>query len=199
MKGKEGKVIMKKLVCMLVLLAFVFSGFAFAGAPKPIGEKPIPVEKEVMPITPQPPKAAAEPLVINKYGTRGLGLGGNPMFGTVEKDEIALYPQTEYGFTWVLGYGVTWFNGQPTAAEIRAAAATVKSKYGNSYGDKTFAQLVREELGVTSLGYVTLGTALLIVPANAEIGTMWIINDNMRTRLGFGLPTIISFGINWDF
>ena len=31
-----------------------------------------------------------------------------------------------------------------------------------------------------------------------EVGTMFIIDDNTRWRIGFGIPTLISIGISWD-
>ena len=191
---------MKKTICFMMLFVFVVSSFAFAGAPKPSRE-PMPVEEVVAPPPPPPApaKPSAEPIMIKKFSTWGLGLGGNPLFGYVEKDEIALYPKTEYGFTWVLGFGVTWFDGQPSPDKIRAAEQSVMAKYGTNYGTKTRSEMIREELGVTQLSYVELGTAALIVPCNAEMGMMWILNDNTRTRLGIGLPTLVSFGINWDF
>ncbi|MFC1767215.1 hypothetical protein ACFLZ2_01490 [Candidatus Margulisiibacteriota bacterium] len=192
---------MKKLICFSILFVFVLSSLAFAGAAKPVTEV-IEIEEEIIevaPPPPPPPEPSAEPLIIKKFSTWGLGLGGNPLFGYVEKDELALYPKTEYGFTWVLGFGVTWFDGQPGAKEIRQAAMDVESKYGTDYGKKTKSQMIREELGITSLTYTTLGSWGLILPVNAEVGYMWILSDNMRTRLGIGLPTLISFGINFDF
>ena len=59
--------------------------------------------------------------------------------------------------------------------------------------------MVRDETGIKTLNYIELGTVALIVPLNAEMGTQWILSDNLRTRLGFGLPTLISFGVNYDF
>jgi hypothetical protein len=128
----------------------------------------------------------------------GIGLGGNPMIGYVEKDGFG-YPKCEYGFTCVLGFGYTWVSGQPTEKQIKDALEAISVKKGVFVNEKDIPSLVREETGVNSLNYVTAGTALLILPVNIEMGTMWIWNDNMRTRLGFGLPTLISFGVNYDF
>lgn len=194
--------IVKSVLFVLVLL-FVFEGAAFAGAPAPITERPIPVEQFTPPPPPPPPPSAAvKPLVISKHFTWGLGLGGNPIVGIVEKDEYG-YSHTEYtapfyGINWVLGFGVTWYKGQPSPEDISAAVQRIKQS-NPAVTDKELPSLVRKKLNVNSLTYVGLGTALLVVPVNAEMGIQWIINDNTRTRLGIGLPTLICFGINWDF
>jgi hypothetical protein len=193
---------MKKLAMVLTVL-FVCQGLAFAGAPAPVMERPVPVE-QVTPPPPPPPAPYQEPvrpLIISKYGTWGLGLGGNPMIGVVEKDQYG-YPHTEYtgpfyGVNWVFGFGLTTFNGQPTPEQIANAITEIKRADAN-VADKDIPALVRKKLGNT-LTYTHLGTALLVLPINAEIGMQWILSDNCRTRLGIGIPTILCFGINWDF
>jgi hypothetical protein len=87
---------------------------------------------------------------------------------------------------------MTWFKGFPTPEQINAAVRTVKAN-NPGVSDKELPALVRKQLGISSLSYVGLGLL------NAEMGTEWIVGDGMRTRLGFGLPTIISFGVNFDF
>lgn len=183
--------IVKSLVLVLVLL-FAIEGAAFAGAPAPTTERPVPIERiSAPPLPPPPPTPVVKPLVISKHFTMGLGIGGNPLIGMVEKDQYS-YPRTEYGLCTGIGFAVTWFSGVPTADQINAAVARIKS--GNpGVTDKDLPSLVRKELGINKLNYVGLGIL------NAEMGTEWILSDNVRTRFGFGLPTIISFGINIDF
>jgi len=186
---------MKLVKSVLVVLAvlFVCQISAFAGAPAPTTERPIPVERVAPPPPPPAPpaKAAVNPLVISRHFTLGLGIGGNPLIGFVEKDQYD-YPRTEYGLCTGIGFAMTWFSGQPTADQINAAVAKIKS--GNpGVAEKDIPSLVRKELGVNCLNYVGLGII------NAEIGREWILADNIRTRFGFGLPFIISLGINLDF
>jgi hypothetical protein len=181
---------MKRSVLVLVLL-MVCSISAFAGAPSPTTERPIPVEQ----VTPPPPPPApanesVKPLVITNHLTLGLGLGGNPLIGSVAKDEYG-YPRTEAGLCTGIGFAMTWFKGQPSVEDLRAAEAKVRAT-NPGIADKDVPSKVRELLGVNSLSYVGLGVI------NAEFGNEWILSDNIRTRLGIGL-TIISFGINMDF
>ena len=185
-----------RLLSLILLTGLIYSSFAFAGAPAPTREKPSPVYTErvsqpVAPKAPAPEKVSVSPLVISKHFTWGLGLGGNPLVGFVEKDQYG-YPRTEYGLCTGIGFAMTWFKGQPSAEDIRAALKRVKTKNPGA-ADKDIPSLVRKELGITSLSYVGLGIL------NAEMGTEWILSDNMRTRFGFGLPTLISFGVNFDF
>lgn len=189
---------------LVLVLVFVFQAAAFAGAPAPTTERPIPVEQVSPP--PPPPQAPSaqkvQPLVVSKHFTWGLGLGGNPIIGIVEKDDYGYsyseYTAPFYGINWALGFGVTWFKGQPSAEDVNAAVAKVKSANPGATA-KEIPSLVRKELGVGTLSYVHLGTALLALPINAEVGLQWILGDNCRTRLGVGIPTIICLGINWDF
>jgi hypothetical protein len=182
-----------KFVLMALVLVFVCQASAFAGAPAPTTERPIPVERVTPPPTPpvQPVQETAKPLVISKHFTLGLGIGGSPLIGFVEKDDYG-YPRTEYGLISGIGFGMTWFKGNPSAEEINAAVKSVKTK-NPSISDADLPSAVRTELGVNSLSYVGLGII------NAEMGNEWILSDNVRTRLGVGLPTLISFGINFDF
>jgi hypothetical protein len=99
----------------------------------------------------------------------------------------------------VLGYGYTWISGQPTEKQIKTALDAIRTKNGALIDEKKIASTVRDEIGIKQLKYVEFGTFAGIVPLNLEMGTMWLLNDNTRTRLGFGLPTLISFGINFDF
>jgi len=135
---------------------------------------------------------------IDRHLTLGLGLGGNPMVGYVEKDGFG-YPRDEFGFTWCLGFGYTWFSGQPTEKQIRQALDSIRGKQGTFVNEKDIPSLVRQETGIESLDYFEIGSWALLLPVNIEKGKMWILNDNTRARLGFGLPTLVSFGINFDF
>jgi hypothetical protein len=193
---------MKKSALILGIL-LVASVSAFAGAPAPTTEKPVPVQEvaptPVAPVAPTP--VPVKPLVISKHNTWGLGLGGNPFLGVVEKDQFG-YPYSEYtgigyGVNCVLGFGVTKFSGQPSVEDLNAAANKIKAANPN-ISDEDLGVKVREQLGNT-LTYVNLGTALLIVPVNAEIGYQWVWGNNTRTRLGIGLPTLLCFSINWDY
>jgi hypothetical protein len=184
-----------KYIFMALVLVFVCQASAFAGAPAPTTEKPIPIEQVTPPPAPapvpQPAPETAKPLVISKHFTLGLGIGGSPIIGFVEKDDYG-YPRTEYGLISGIGFGMTWFKGNPSAEDINAAVKTVK-KNNPSISDADLPSAVRSQLGVNSLSYVGLGIL------NAEMGNEWILSDNVRTRLGIGLPTLISFGINFDF
>ena len=190
-----GEVVMKisRSVLLVLSVLFVLQVSAFAGAPAPTMERPIPVERVAPPPTTPaaPAQTSGMPVVISKHFTLGLGLGGSPLIGFVDKDNYG-YPRDEYGLISGIGFGMTWFKGYPTPEQINAAVKTVKS---NNPGvtDKDLPSLVRKQLGITSLSYVGLGII------NLEMGTEWIISDSMRTRFGFGLPTIISFGVNFDF
>ncbi len=135
---------------------------------------------------------------VQEHFTLGLGLGGNPMIGYVEKDGFG-YPRSEYGFTWCLGFGYTWVTGQPTEKQLNEALEFIRSKQGMFVDEKELPSLVRQETGIESLSYFELGSWAVILPVNVETGRMWILNDNTRVRLGFGLPTLISFGINFDY
>jgi len=184
---------MKKTALVLTLLA-ILSGASFAGGP--VNTPSIEELKK--------PKMVAVEYVydsmskVKKHFTCGLGFGGNPEVGYVEKDGFG-YPKCEYGITWVLGYGYTWVSGQPTARQIQNALEAIRSRYGAFVEESKIASMVRKETGINCLNYAEFGTVALIVPLNLEMGKMWILNDNTRTRLGFGLPTLVSFGINFDF
>lgn len=182
-----------RFVIVALALSFVFQVSAFAGAPAPTTERPIPVERVAPPPPPPPPPPAptVQPVVISKHFTLGLGLGGSPLIGFVDKDNYGI-PRDEYGLISGIGFGMTWFKDVPTADQINAAVKTVKANNPN-ISDKDLPSKVRKQLGITSLSYVGLGLL------NAEMGTEWIVSDSMRTRFGFGLPTIISFGVNIDF
>jgi len=185
---------MKKLLLSLILVV-LFCGNVFAGGPV-IAPK---IEEVSAPVKPVAVEFAYDDMYkTKKHFTVGLGFGGNPMLGFVEKDGFG-YPKCEYGITWVLGYGYTWVSGQPTEQQLKNALAAIKSKYGAFIEEKKIPSLVRQEVGIKELKYFEFGTVAAIIPLNIEIGTMWILNDNVRTRLGFGLPTLISFGINFDF
>lgn len=181
-----------KFVALTLAIVLVSCSAAFAGAPSPVMERPIPVEQISQPAAPAAPAAeAVNPPVISRHFTVGLGLGGNPLIGFVEKDQYG-YPRSEAGLCTGIGFAMTWFKGQPSADQIKAAVQKIKAS-NPGVSDKELPSLVRQELGINSLSYVGLGIL------NAEMGTEWILSDNWRTRLGIGLPTIISFGINFDF
>lgn len=182
---------MKKIILSAISFT-VFCSVAYAGGPIVKAKQAEQPKKVVV-------AYAYEDLNgTEKHFTCGIGLGGNPMIGYVEKDGFG-YPKCEYGFTCVLGFGYTWVSGQPTERQLKDALASISAKKGMLVNEKDLPSLVREETGVNTLQYVTAGTALLVLPVNFEMGTMWILNDNTRTRLGIGLPTLISFGINFDF
>jgi hypothetical protein len=181
-----------KFAGLALVLIFVSSSMVFAGAPAPTTEKPVPVEEVTAPPPPPAPvKETVQPLVISRHLTLGLGIGGNPLIGFSEKDNYG-YVYTEAGLCTGIGIAMTWFKGQPTAADVYAAEKKVRADNPSAL-EKDIPSLVRQELGVNTLSYVGLGIL------NAEMGQEWILSDNSRFRLGIGLPTIISFGINWDF
>jgi len=184
-----------RTVLLALSVLFVLQVSAFAGAPAPTTERPIPIERVAPPPSrPSAPTGAvttAQPLVISRHFTLGLGLGGSPIIGFVDKDNYG-YPRDEYGLISGIGFGMTWFKGYPPADAIKNAVRSVKMK-NPGISDKDIPAKVRSELGINSLTYVGLGVL------NAEMGTEWIVSDNMRTRFGFGLPTLISFGVNFDF
>ena len=187
---------MKKIFLILALIT-IFPVISYAGGPvytRGLEE----VRKEEKPKMVEVEFAYNDLYKIRSHFTVGLGFGGNPMFGFVEKDGFG-YPKCEYGVTWVAGYGYTWFCGQPTKKQIKAALDSISSKYGAFVEEKKLPSLVREALGITQLQYVEFGTFAVLVPLNLEMGNMWILSDNTRARLGIGLPTLVSFGINFDF
>jgi hypothetical protein len=192
---------MKRTALVLALL-LVASFAAYAGAPSPMTERPVPVEEVApAPVPAAPAAAAVKPIVISKHDTWGIGLGGNPLVGIVEKDQYG-YPYSEYtgmgyGINCVLGFGTTWFSGQPSAADLSRTADKIKAA-DPRITDEDLGVAVRKELGNT-LTYATLGTALLVVPLNAEVGIQWVWGNNTRTRLGIGIPTILCLSINWDY
>ena len=178
-------------------LLVAVNSICFAGGPvvaPSLGEGQKPVEKPKLVNV----DLADELYNINKHWTIGIGLGGNPLIGIVEKDGFG-YPKCEYGVNCVLGYSYTWISGQPSESQIKSAIESIKSKNGNFVEEKKLPSMVRDEVGIKQLNYVEVGTWAAILPINLEMGTMWILSDNWRTRLGFGLPTLISFGINYDF
>jgi hypothetical protein len=187
---------MKELALIMAFLV-VFPVISFAGGPV------YSLKIEKMEITEKPKMVAVEFAYddfnkVNRHFTAGLGLGGNPLIGFVEKDGFG-YPKCEYGITCVAGYGYTWISGQPTEKQIRSALDAIRSKKGAFVDVKKIPSMVRDEVGIKELKYVEFGTFAALVPLNLEMGRMWILNDNVRTRLGFGLPTLISFGMNLDF
>lgn len=191
---------MKKIVLILTLMA-VLPIKSFAGGPVPT----LRLENvKITEVATEKPKMVAVEFAfddlakIKKHFTVGIGLGGNPLIGLVEKDGFG-YPKCEYGVTCVAGYGYTWISGQPTEKQLKAALEAIRSKNGAFVDEKNIPSLVREETGIKELKYVEFGTFAAIVPLNLEMGTMWLLNDNVRTRLGFGLPTLIAFGVNFDF
>jgi len=191
---------MKTIVIILTLFV-LFPATSFAGGPisalklgsLKAAEKPLEKPKMVA------VEYAFDDLAkVQKHFTVGLGFGGNPLIGFVEKDGFG-YPRCEYGVTCVAGYGYTWISGQPTEKQIKNALEAIRSKNGAFVDEKKIPSMVREEVGIKELKYVEFGTFAVLVPLNLEMGTMWVLNDNTRTRLGFGLPTLISFGVNFDF
>jgi hypothetical protein len=191
---------MKKIVVILTLLV-LFPAISFAGGPistyklDSVKITQVPAEKPKMVAV----EYAFDDLSkVKKHFTVGLGFGGNPLIGFVEKDGFG-YPKCEYGVTCVAGYGYTWISGQPTEKQIKNALEAIRSKNGAFVDEKKIPSMVREEVGIKELKYVEFGTFAVLVPLNLEMGTMWVLNDNTRTRLGFGLPTLISFGVNFDF
>jgi hypothetical protein len=180
-----------KYVLMAAVLVSVFGMAAFAGAPAPTTEQPKAEQVTPPPPPPEPSIGTADPSVISTHFTVGLGFGGSPIIGFVDKDGIN-YPRDEYGLISGIGFGYTWFSGYPSIGDMKAAVRAVKrSNPGISESD--VPTKAREMLGVNHLTYVELGIL------NAEMGYEWLLTDNLRTRLGIGLPTLISVGINLDF
>lgn len=194
----QGGSIMKKVVFSLALL-MIFHAVCFAGGPVTTqstgegGNKPAASMKMVA-----VEYISNDYYKVTKHFTCGIGFGGNPLLGFVEKDGFG-YPRCEYGLTSVLGFGYTWISGQPTEKQLSSALDAIRSKKGAMIEEDKIPFTVRDEVGIKELQYVEFGTVALIVPLNLEMGTMWLLNDNVRTRLGFGLPTLLSFGINFDF
>jgi len=191
---------MKKAIALFCLIFVVYTA-CYAGGPlipQKTGETQK-AEKSTMQLkTVAIEYLPSDYFMVKRHFTLGLGLGGNPMIGFVEKDGFG-YPMCEYGITNVLGYGYTWISGQPSEKQLQRALDAIRSKTGNIVEESKLPAMVRDEVGIKELKYVEFGTFAAVIPLNLEMGTMWILNDNVRTRLGFGLPTLISFGINFDF
>lgn len=180
-----------------ILFFSLLCGAASAGGP--LSVQPVPQNSSV-----EKPKMTAVEFSyddfakLSSHWTIGIGLGGTTMIGMVEKDGFG-YPASEAGLTSLLGIGFTWYSGQPTKDQIKDALAKVRSENGAMVAEADLPAMVRDKTGINTLNYIELGTVALIVPLNAELGTEWILSDSLRTRLGFGLPTLISFGVNYDF
>jgi len=135
------------------------------------------------------------------YKTTGLGLFcGNVLLGKVYKNELG-YPKKEFGLNHWLGFSRTWILNNPTQNEIKKAITSVYSQNNYYKLDKNEINLqIKKELNHNVVNYISASTALLIVPVNLEYGWMFLSEDgNIRSRIGFGLPTIVSVGVNFDF
>ncbi|OQY09699.1 MAG: hypothetical protein B6I28_02520 [Fusobacteriia bacterium 4572_132] len=180
-----------KIIIFILLTTFVFSETQL---PKPESMFTIvsngKIDSKILELT-----------TIHSYKTTGLGLFcGNVLLGKVYKNELD-YPQKEFGLNHWLGFSHTWILNNPTQSEIKKAVTSVYSQ-NNSYKlNKNEIKLqIKKELNHNIVNYVSIGTALLIIPANLEYGWMFLSKDgDTRTRIGFGLPTIISVGVNFDF
>ena len=186
---------MKKAILMLSILT-VMSFAASAGGP--VTEQPLPGKTEEKPKMTAVEYAYDDLAKISDHWTAGIGFGGTTLIGKVKKDGFG-YQYSEVGFSSLLGIGFTWYSGQPTEAQINDALAKIRGENGAMVPEKDLPSMVRGATGITSLNYFELGTVALILPLNAEIGKQWIWSDNWRARLGVGLPTLISVGINYDF
>jgi hypothetical protein len=186
-----------KIISLVLVFIMGLAVASFAGGPMSISEAS--VSSSIAPEKKVSVDYASDDFdKISKHWTIGIGLGGNQLIGIVEKDGYG-YPTCDYGLSCLLGFGYTWYSGQPSDKQITQALASIKDKNGALVNEKDLASLVRKETGITYLDYFEIGTVALLIPANIEMGKMWILNDNLRTRLGFGLPTLLSFGINYDF
>jgi hypothetical protein len=141
-------------------------------------------------------------LVGDPHFTFGLGCAGNPLLGAVWKDGFG-YPKEEVGLSTWVGVSYTGILGTPTEEEIRDAVKAIKLEYGEDpkvyeLPGYELPKLVRQKINKGMANYFTIGTVALIVPLNFEFGWMWY-SDNVRFRLGFGLPSLIAIGINYDF
>jgi hypothetical protein len=180
-----------KFVLMAAVLVSVFGVAAFAGAPAPTTERPQAEQAAPAPAPAEPGMGTADPSVISRHFTLGLGFGGSPLIGFVDKDGIC-YPRDEYGLISGIGFGFTWFSGYPSIADMKAAVRSVK-RNNPGISESDIPTKARNLLDINHLTYVELGIL------NAEMGYEWLLTDNVRTRLGIGLPTLISVGINLDF
>ncbi|MBU0573685.1 MAG: hypothetical protein ABIJ26_02860 [Candidatus Margulisiibacteriota bacterium] len=135
----------------------------------------------------------------NTHFTFGLGLAGNPFLGAVIKDGFG-YPKGEMGYTNWAGFGYTWIYGTPSENELKDAFLSIKNEYGEANILSTqLSSLIRQKIDKNVLNYFTFGTVLFIYPLNVEYGWMFLAGDNLRFRVGFGLPLLFAFGFNVDF
>ncbi|MGM0509368.1 MAG: hypothetical protein ACQERZ_09480 [Fusobacteriota bacterium] len=142
-----------------------------------------------------------ELLEVKSYTTTGIGLlSGAPIYGKVLKNKLG-FPKREFGLNNLLGFSYTWIFDTPKKEEVYEAVSSVYSK-NNSYNlsDYQLNLKVKKELDQNVVNYFTLGSAIAIIPINVEYGWMFLSeNSNIRTRIGVGLPTILSVGMSADF
>ena len=136
-------------------------------------------------------------LVDETHFTFGLGYAGNPFLGAVVKNGFG-YPKNEVGFTNWAGFGYTWIFGIPSDEEILDAVKAVKAEYGEDIKTYELPKLVKQQINKGVANYLTAGTVLFILPLNIEYGWMWY-SDTVRFRFGFGLPSLVAIGVNFDF
>ena len=130
--------------------------------------------------------------------TFGLGMAGNPFLGAVNKDGFG-YPKNELGLSNWLGFSYTWIYGAPSEEEINDAFKQIKAEYGkDNIRPYEIPRLIKSKINKGVFNYFTAGTVYLLFPLNFEGGWMWV-SDNVRFRLGLGLPVLLAFGINFDF
>ncbi len=135
---------------------------------------------------------------IESVFTVGFGLSGAPGLGVVNKNRLG-FPISEYGITDLIGFSYTWVKGGPSNDDITTSAFFVEQNYTIS-DSKQFKELIFDELKSRyKIKYFSIGLCMIPPNFNLEWGRMFILSPNARARIGFGFPTLLTFGINYDF
>lgn len=95
--------------------------------------------------------------------------------GVMQRDLGLGYPREAWGLNPILG--ITWrrYRGQPTIAEVEAAAHTVNEFYGHLH-DETWRKRMKSELNARRFPYVGVATAGFILPG-LDAGYSWDYAD----------------------
>jgi hypothetical protein len=140
-------------------------------------------------------------------GTSNLGLYSSFKTGILAKDGFG-YPKGEIDLSWwgdsLFGLGYTWTFELPSGTEIeKTARATIEKQQGRNLQSSELSELVRKELNKDRLSYITVGLLGSIPPIwltllSFEFGWMWLVENNVRIKLGLGWPTVLGCDLHFD-
>lgn len=139
-------------------------------------------------------------------GATYFGVYGNLKAGVLAKDGYG-YPKGEIDLSWwrdnIFGLGYTWILELPSEVELEKATKAVIEKQGENLQYSQLPGLIRKELNKDRLSYVTVGMFGTIPPTwltlfSFEFGWMWLVQDNVRVKIGLGWPTAIECDLHFD-